>query len=84
MATTERTADGGIHVSVRDAGPPVGKDVLTDMFEPFFTTKRDGLGMGLPICRTIIEAHGGSIKAVRHETGGLTVGFRLPGRGSQP
>jgi signal transduction histidine kinase len=79
-ATTERTADGGVKVAVRDAGPPVEADVLADMFEPFFTTKRDGLGMGLPICRTIIEAHGGCIQAERHEAGGLTVGFELPGR----
>ena len=49
------------------------------MFEPFFTTKAEGLGMGLPICRTIIESHGGTIAAERCEGGGLRVGFGLPG-----
>ena len=77
--TTERTADGGVRVDVTDAGPPVDEGVLNDMFEPFFTTKAEGLGMGLPICRTIIESHGGSIEAERCEGGGLRVGFGLPG-----
>ncbi|HPF35468.1 MAG TPA: ATP-binding protein [Candidatus Krumholzibacteria bacterium] len=49
------------------------------MVEPFFTTKAEGLGMGLPICRTIIESHGGTIAAERREGGGLRVGFGLPG-----
>lgn len=78
--TAERRADGGVWVAVSDDGPPVDDDVLADMFEPFFTTKSEGLGMGLPICRTIIEAHGGCIKAEQREAGGLTVGFELPGR----
>jgi signal transduction histidine kinase len=76
----ERRPDGGVRVAVSDNGPPVDDHVLGDMFEPFFTTKREGLGMGLPICRTIIEAHGGRIEAVKRETGGLTVRFELPGR----
>jgi len=76
----ERRPDGGVRVAVSDDGAPVDDDVLGDMFEPFFTTKRDGLGMGLPICRTIIEAHGGRIEAVRREGGGLTVRFELPAR----
>jgi len=82
-ATAERGADGGVRIAVSDEGPPVSDYVLSDMFEPFFTTKSEGLGMGLPICRTIIEAHGGRIKAVPRETGGLTVGFELPGRDVQ-
>jgi C4-dicarboxylate-specific signal transduction histidine kinase len=77
--TAERKSDGSVRVAVSDDGPPVDDDVLGNMFEPFFTTKSEGLGMGLPICRTIIEAHGGCIKAVQREGGGLTVGFELPG-----
>ncbi|MEZ4386360.1 MAG: tetratricopeptide repeat protein [Candidatus Krumholzibacteriia bacterium] len=77
--TAERTSDGGVRVAVSDDGPPIDEDILGDMFEPFFTTKREGLGMGLPICRTIIEAHGGYIQAERREEGGLTVRFELPG-----
>lgn len=81
--TTERTAEGGVRVEVTDAGPPVDESVLTDMFEPFFTTKPDGLGMGLPICRTIMESHGGSIAAERREGGGMTVSIEVPGEGRQ-
>ena len=70
--------DGEVEVQVRDQGPELSEDVFADMFDPFFTTKPDGLGMGLPICRTIIEAHGGKLSASRNAAGGLTVSFRLP------
>jgi signal transduction histidine kinase len=65
-------------VQVRDAGPEVSRDVMADMFDPFFTTKQGGLGMGLPICRSIIEAHKGSLTAARNEDGGLTMTVRIP------
>jgi len=79
---TGETGDGGVEVRVRDAGPEVSREVLADMFDPFFTTKPGGLGMGLPICRSIIDAHGGSLTASRNETGGLTMVFTLPGYGA--
>jgi len=75
---TSRPDEGGVEVAVIDQGPPVSDDLLNDMFEPFFTTKDGGLGMGLAICRTIIEAHGGRLLARRNEGAGLTVFFRLP------
>jgi len=74
---TAATGDGKVTVQVRDAGPEVSREVLTDMFDPFFTTKSGGLGMGLPICRSIIEAHGGTLTAKRNEGGGLTMEFSL-------
>jgi hypothetical protein len=53
------------------------------MFDPFYTTKTDGLGMGLPISYTIIEAHGGRLWAARNPDGGLTVQFTLPILGAE-
>ena len=65
-------------VLVRDSGPGAEPDVLARMFEPFFTTSEDGMGMGLAICRRLVQAHGGQIWAEPRAGGGLTVGFRLP------
>lgn len=67
-----------IRLEVRDTGPQVPDDVFSELFEPFFTTKDTGLGMGLPICRTIIEAHGGLISARKNPDRGLTVRVELP------
>ena len=69
---------GGVRVQVTDQRPPVDPGVLADMFTPFFTTKVEGLGMGLPICQTIIEAHGGRMTARVNPDRGLTVEFSLP------
>ncbi len=82
LVTTSLGDSGEVVVSVRDAGPPVDEDVLRRMFEPFFTTKSDGLGMGLAICRTIVEAQGGRLWAERNADRGLTVRFAIPAAGS--
>lgn len=66
-------------VQIQDSGPEISNEILSEMFDPFFTTKSAGLGMGLPICRTIIEAHGGKLQATRNPGGGLTMIFRLSG-----
>jgi C4-dicarboxylate-specific signal transduction histidine kinase len=65
-------------VSVRDAGPPLASNVVQRMFEPFYTTKPGGLGMGLSISRSILEAHGGRLWAEPNPDQGLTVRFTLP------
>jgi PAS domain S-box-containing protein len=59
--TTTLSPSGEVHVAVRDSGPGVDKASLERIFAPFYTTKTEGLGMGLSICRSIIEAHGGKL-----------------------
>lgn len=54
---------GQVCLAVQDQGPPLSGEQRSHLFEPFFTTKPDGLGLGLPICRTIVEAHGGALRA---------------------
>ena len=65
-------------VAVEDAGPPVEEATLEAMFTPFHTTKAEGLGMGLAISRSIVEAHGGRLWASRRPERGLVVRFTLP------
>jgi PAS domain S-box-containing protein len=60
---TEVTQDGGVSIEVEDTGPGIADDVRERLFESFFTTKATGMGIGLPICQSIIEAHGGQISA---------------------
>jgi PAS domain S-box-containing protein len=60
---TSVAAEGVVLITVEDTGPGIADEALERLFESFFTTKTTGMGMGLPICRSIIEAHGGSITA---------------------
>ena len=65
-------------ISIADSGPGVPSDKLKAIFEPFFTTKGDGMGMGLSIARTIVEAHGGRIWAENDTAGGAVFHVSLP------
>jgi C4-dicarboxylate-specific signal transduction histidine kinase len=70
--------EGRVEVAVTDSGPGLPAGVIDKVFDPFYTTKSGGLGMGLPISRTIIEAHGGRLWAERAPEGsGLTFRFTL-------
>src|SRR6266566_726148 len=69
---------GGVRVGVRDAGPGLSPENLSRLFEPFYTTKPDGMGMGLSICRSIIEAHGGRLWAIPCEPQGALFQFTVP------
>jgi C4-dicarboxylate-specific signal transduction histidine kinase len=71
-------SEGGVRVGVRDTGPGLRPESLTRLFEPFYTTKPEGMGMGLSICRSIIEAHGGRLWATRCEPQGALFQFTIP------
>ena len=73
-----RPDQGGVMVAVRDRGCGLPSPEVSNIFEPFFTTKPTGLGMGLAICRRMIQAHGGRIWAANNEDAGATVSFSFP------
>lgn len=81
VVRAEPAADGGVEVAVSDGGTGIPPDKVERLFEPFFTTKPDGLGMGLAISKTIIEAHGGKIRAENNPGKGATFRFNLPANG---
>src|SRR6476620_8478463 len=71
-------SEGGLRVGVRDTGPGLNSESLSRLFEPFYTTKPEGMGMGLSICRSIIEAHGGRLWATGCEPRGALFQFTIP------
>jgi signal transduction histidine kinase len=77
LITTEGSEDG-VQVGVRDTGPGLSQETLERLFEPFYTTKPNGMGMGLSICRSIIEAHGGQLWATGHASQGAVFRFTIP------
>ena len=75
---TEQSQTGGILVAVHDSGPGVDPVNLERVFEPFYTTKTSGIGMGLSICQTIINGHGGRLWMSANEPRGAVFQFTLP------
>jgi PAS domain S-box-containing protein len=73
----------GVVVAVRDSGPGLDPEHLERVFDAFYTTKSSGTGMGLSICRSIIDAHGGRLWAGRNEPRGAVFQFTLPAGGNQ-
>jgi PAS domain S-box-containing protein len=78
LIKTDEVKSGGVLVAVSDTGPGLSQTNPERMFDPFFTTKPSGLGMGLPICRSIIEAHGGRLWAMPNEPRGAVFYMMLP------
>ena len=68
----------GVLVAVRDSGPGIDPSHLERVFDAFYTTKSSGMGMGLSICRSIIDAHGGRLWAEANEPRGAIFQFTLP------
>ena len=75
---TGKDASGSVLVAVQDSGPRLNPESFDRLFDSFYTTKPGGMGMGLSICRSIVEAHGGRIWAIPNVGPGITVQFTLP------
>jgi signal transduction histidine kinase len=73
-----RLTDGHVELTVSDTGPGLAQEDLPRLFESFFTTKPDGLGLGLSIVRSIVQAHGGHVSAENNAVGGASFRVRLP------
>ena len=80
---TKVVAQEAVEVSIRDAGAGLPDPVRNKLFEPFVTTKTNGMGIGLTIARTIVEAHGGTIDGHNNADGGATFTVTLPCRGGE-
>jgi C4-dicarboxylate-specific signal transduction histidine kinase len=76
--STELTEPESVRVAVQDTGPGLSAENLEQLFRPFYTTKPNGMGMGLSICRSIIEDHGGRLWATRHDPHGALFQFTIP------
>jgi C4-dicarboxylate-specific signal transduction histidine kinase len=73
-----RAGENGVLVTVRDNGPGLPAEEIGDVFKPFVTTKPGGMGMGLAICKSILDAHGGTISVENNVSGGCCFSFTLP------
>ena len=76
--STEQTQGNGFLVTVRDTGPGIDPENIDRVFDAFYTTKSSGVGMGLSICRSIIDAHGGRLWADMKASRGAVFRFTLP------
>ena len=78
LDVASHTGDGHVIIRIADRGAGIDAGIAGQIFDPFFTTKSHGMGMGLAICRSIIEAHGGTLEAAPRDGGGTALTFRLP------
>lgn len=79
---TYRSGDAAMEVVVQDTGPGVGAEIVDHLFTKYFSTKEHGMGVGLSICQSIIDAHGGRIWATATPEGGATFHFTVPSAGA--
>jgi C4-dicarboxylate-specific signal transduction histidine kinase len=76
--TANRQEPSGVLITIEDSGPGIAPENIERIFEPFYTTKPQGMGMGLTICCSIVEAHGGCLVAAPSRMGGLAMQISLP------
>jgi two-component system, LuxR family, sensor kinase FixL len=79
VIATAQAESGMVEISVADSGPGLAPEVRKRLFQPFVTTKAAGIGVGLSICRSIVEAHGGQMSAADNAGGGTVFRFTVPG-----
>jgi signal transduction histidine kinase len=79
VITSGSDGAGSVLVEIRDSGPGLTAEQLSRIFDAFYTTKDNGLGMGLAICRSIIDAHDGKLWAAHNEPRGAVMQFSLRG-----
>jgi len=82
VVETTRAEPDGVSVAVQDTGPGLDPENLNRAFEAFYTTKPEGMGMGLSICRSIVEAHGGKLTAGANTPRGTIFHFTIPAAGN--
>jgi C4-dicarboxylate-specific signal transduction histidine kinase len=82
IVTTRQIELNDLYVGVQDTGPGLSPETLSRLFEPFYTTKPNGMGMGLTICRSIVEAHGGRLWVSACQPRGALFQFAIPARPS--
>ena len=83
LISTEQDASGTVLVTVQDSGPGLDPESVARAFDAFYTTKPQGMSIGLAICRSIVEAHGGKLWAIANKDRGATFQFTLPTGGGR-
>jgi C4-dicarboxylate-specific signal transduction histidine kinase len=83
LVSTGQEASGAVLVTVQDSGPGLDPESVARAFDAFYTTKPQGMGIGLAICRSIVEAHGGKLWAIANKDRGATFQFTLPTGGGR-
>lgn len=83
LTITTALSDGRVEITVADTGPGLPEHMRDNVFKPFMTSKADGLGVGLSICRTIVEAHGGMLTAESPPGGGAVFRFSVPAKDTE-
>jgi signal transduction histidine kinase len=82
IITTSQIESNDLYVGVQDTGPGLSPETVSRLFEPFYTTKPNGMGMGLTICRSIVESHGGRLWVSACQPHGALFQFAIPARPS--